>query len=48
MAADFGLWFGKSIFHGALAEVVQKDHLEHATVAFIVRETSFSIPQDVS
>jgi hypothetical protein len=32
------LWFGKSVFNGILAEVVQKEHFEHTAVTLVVRE----------
>jgi hypothetical protein len=35
---DFGLWFGKSVFEGILAEVLQKEYSGHTAVTLVVCE----------
>jgi hypothetical protein len=35
---DFGLWFGKSVFEGILAEIIHKEHSGHTAVTLVVRE----------
>jgi hypothetical protein len=35
---DFGLWFGKSVFEGILAEIIQKEHSGRTAVTLVVCE----------
>jgi hypothetical protein len=39
---DFGLWFGKSVFEGILAEILQKEHSGHTVVTLFVCEAMCS------
>jgi len=35
LSQDFGLWFGKSVFNGILAEIIQEKHSGHRAVTLV-------------
>jgi hypothetical protein len=39
---DFGLWFGKAVFEGILAEIIQKEYFGHTAVTIVVCDATCS------